>query len=110
MVQVERADITSPCARNALTSYLAETDAPLRTGDLDGPQHVAFVMAVHDGHAVGCGALERDDHGAVVVRHLWVRRAWRGRGLARRVVEALQEIAAHEAPGAFRPAGGVLAS
>ncbi len=108
--RVQRADITSPCARNALTSYLAETDAPLRTGTLDGSQHVAFVLAVHDGHAVACGALERDDHGTVVIRHLWVRRTWRGRGLARRVVDALHDIAAHEAPDAAQPAGAVLAS
>lgn len=108
--RVQRADITSPCARNALTSYLAETDAPLHVGALDGPQHVAFVLAVHDGHAVACGALEQDDHGTVVIRHLWVRRTWRGRGLARRVVAALQDVATQEVPGDVRPAEAILAS
>lgn len=60
-----------------------------------------FCVARHDGAAVGCGALRRMD-GYAEVKRMYVRPPWRGRGLARRILQVLEDEGARQAVGILR--------
>ncbi|MFI7597333.1 GNAT family N-acetyltransferase [Actinoplanes sp. NPDC049681] len=78
---------------------LAEAD-----GGQDGvvyPMHddVSYLVAVVDGRAVACGAWQALEPGVAELKRMYVRPAFRGRGIARQLVVALEE----EALAAGRP-------
>ncbi|MEV4643002.1 GNAT family N-acetyltransferase [Actinoplanes sp. NPDC049548] len=78
---------------------LAEAD-----GGADGvvyPMHddVSYLVGVVDGRAVACGAWQALEPGVAELKRMYVRPAYRGRGLARQLVVALEE----EALAAGRP-------
>jgi putative acetyltransferase len=54
-----------------------------------------FLIGRIDGVAVTCGALRPMEDGAVEVKRMYVRDSYRGRGLGRTILSALEEIAAH---------------
>jgi GNAT superfamily N-acetyltransferase len=52
-----------------------------------------YLVAVLDGRAVACGALQRLDPVTAEVKRMYVRPAFRGRGIARQILAALEELA-----------------
>lgn len=76
------------------TLYGSEGD----TGDFD-PADVmvprsAFVVARVDGNAVGCGAIRpMEDHRTAEVKRMYIRPAFRGKGISRRVLMVLEQQA-----------------
>ncbi|MEV4707090.1 GNAT family N-acetyltransferase [Actinoplanes sp. NPDC049316] len=78
---------------------LAEAD-----GGQDGQvylthEDVAYLVVVVDGRAVACGAWQALEPGVAELKRMYVRPAYRGRGIARQLVVALEE----EALAADRP-------
>lgn len=51
-----------------------------------------FLVAVVDGHAVGCGAIQPLDRSTGELRRMFVRADHRGRGVARALLAALEEL------------------
>ncbi|MFC7532086.1 GNAT family N-acetyltransferase [Actinoplanes sp. GCM10030250] len=54
---------------------------------------VAYLVGVVQGRAVACGAWQALDGGVAEVRRMYVRPAFRGRGLARQMIVAVEEEA-----------------
>jgi GNAT superfamily N-acetyltransferase len=52
-----------------------------------------YLVVVLDGRAVGCGALQRLDERVAELKRMYVLPALRGRGISRRIVAALEELA-----------------
>ncbi len=52
-----------------------------------------FLMARMEGVVAGCGALKRLDSGIAEIKRMWTAPGMRGRGVARRVLQALETIA-----------------
>jgi putative acetyltransferase len=59
----------------------------------------AYLVAVVDGRAVGCGSWQASDEGVAELTRMYVRPAFRGRGIARQMIVAIEE----EALAAGRP-------
>lgn len=57
------------------------------------PPRGVFLLAEVDGMAVGCGALRPLAENTGEVKRVWINPAWRGRGLSRRLMEALEQEA-----------------
>ncbi|MFB6552601.1 GNAT family N-acetyltransferase [Streptomyces sp. NPDC056405] len=94
---------TTPDARACLDAYAADLDARFPEGfdpsDLVGPEEVsgdagAFFVAYEEGRPVGCGALRRTAPGVGEIKHVWVHPGARRLGLARRLLDALEDEAA----------------
>ena len=67
-------------------------------GGLDGQVTVVhtaihYLAAVVGGRAVGCGGLQALDAGTGELKRMYVRPAYRGRGIARQLLVALEELA-----------------
>ncbi|MEU4221632.1 GNAT family N-acetyltransferase [Actinoplanes sp. NPDC026623] len=67
-------------------------------GGLDGvvyPSHddVAYLVVVVGGRAVACGAWQALEPGVAELKRMYVRPAFRGRGIARQLIVALEEEA-----------------
>ncbi|MBQ1090203.1 MarR family transcriptional regulator [Streptomyces sp. B93] len=101
-ITVTVVDGASPDARACLDGYAAEIDERFPEGfdpsDLVGPEEVsgeagAFLVAYEEGAPVGCGALRRLSPGVGEIRHVWVTRAARRLGLARRILGGLEREA-----------------
>lgn len=105
-------DPASERARAALAAYFAELDARFPGGFEPGiqdpddyrPPRGRFVLALSDGEVVACGALQRlagqetadptGDTATAEVKRMWVHPAWRGWGLAGRMLRHLEGLAA----------------
>ncbi|MFF4052559.1 GNAT family N-acetyltransferase [Streptomyces chartreusis] len=104
-IAVTLVDGAAPDARACLDGYAADIDERFPEGfdkdDLVAPQEVsgdagAFFVAYEEDRPVGCGALRRLEPGVGEIRHVWVHPAARRLGLARRLLDALeQEAVAH---------------
>ncbi|MEU7905142.1 GNAT family N-acetyltransferase [Actinoplanes sp. NPDC049118] len=73
-------------------------------GGLDGVVYLphddaAYLVVVLDGRAVACGAWQALEPGVAELKRMYVRPAFRGRGIARQLIVALEE----EALAADRP-------
>jgi len=64
----------------------------LRPEDLADP-HLTFLVASMDGQAIGCGALRLLAPGVGEVKRMFVRPEFRGRGIARHILFALESTA-----------------
>lgn len=64
------------------------------------PEHIAWLAAREGGRVVGCGAAARKEDGAWGISAVFVLPEYRGSGLGRRILAALEECAA--AQGACR--------
>lgn len=72
-------------ARREMTRYPLERFLPENGGE--------FLLLVSDGAAVAGGAYMRDEHGDAEVKRMWTRDDLRRRGLARRVLDELEQEA-----------------
>jgi DNA-binding MarR family transcriptional regulator/ribosomal protein S18 acetylase RimI-like enzyme len=101
-ITVERVDGASPDALACLDAYAADLDARFPEGydksTLVGPEEVsgdagAFLVAYEERRPVGCGALRRLAPGVGEIRHVWVHPEARRLGLARRLLDGLEQQA-----------------
>ena len=105
-ITVALVDPADPRAERCVLAYAAELDRRFDTGfdpaqsravafDEVRPPAGRFLLAMHDGAAVGCVGLKLHD-GWGEIKRMWVDPAIRGRGLGRRLlaeVEAAAEAA-----------------
>jgi ribosomal protein S18 acetylase RimI-like enzyme len=102
-VRIEPADPASVDARSALRRYLAEVAARIpggktgpdeagAVGDYRPPDGVFLLVSVGD-TVVGCGAVRRLEPGVGEVKRMWIDPDTRGRGLGRRLLDALEDAA-----------------
>jgi GNAT superfamily N-acetyltransferase len=56
-------------------------------------QRIEFVVGVIDGEVVACGALQDLEAGVGEVKRMYVKPAYRGRGLSRQILKAVEDLA-----------------
>lgn len=56
-------------------------------------EDIRYLGAVLDGRLIACGAIQRLDDEAAEIKRMYVLPEYRGRGVARRVLAALEELA-----------------
>jgi DNA-binding MarR family transcriptional regulator/GNAT superfamily N-acetyltransferase len=101
-VELVEVDPSAPPARHALAEYFAELDSRFPDGFDPGtqhpedylPPHGRFVVALSDGQAVACGAVQSLSDGVAEIKRMWVDSAWRSQGLASRMLGHLEQLAA----------------
>lgn len=95
-------DANSPVATSLIYELNAELNAMYDTEGGTGDFHPddvtvprsAFIIAWVDGEAVGCGAIRpMEDERYTEVKRMYVRPAFRGRGISRRVLVDLEQRA-----------------
>lgn len=100
---LERRSLDDPVVAGMVAEYTAELGtvmpgydpsraAPPALEDFRWPNGT-FVVVLEGSEAVGCGALRRLSETAGELRRMWVRPAWRGRGVGRLLLEALEQVA-----------------
>jgi GNAT superfamily N-acetyltransferase len=98
-VRIERAAWDAPDARELRVALEAELvaryggDAEPGAKPSAGDVLVTLLARAEDGTALGCGALRALDDEAVELKRMWVAPAARGRGVARVLLEALEDEA-----------------
>lgn len=101
-LSVEECDPDSPEVRGCLLAYAAELDTLFPEGfaisDLISAEEIrsnngASVIAKDRGRPAGCGVLHELAPGVAEIRHLWISPGLRGIGLARRLLDALEQLA-----------------
>lgn len=114
-VDITLADPTEPEARTliaALDDYLNGLYTPEDNHLLDPEQlrapNMRFLLARVDGVAAGCGALRLDAAGYAEVKRMFVWPDYRGRGLARSILAALEARAKSEGIGLLKLETGEL--
>lgn len=101
-VTIDEVDPSSPAAARSLSRYYAELGERFDGGfdavasavtpeELSAPEG-RFVLATVDGEPVGCGGVRFCESYAEIKR-MWVDPSHRGRGIARRILACLEEIA-----------------
>jgi DNA-binding MarR family transcriptional regulator/ribosomal protein S18 acetylase RimI-like enzyme len=102
--RVERLDPADVRARRCVARYFEELDERFEGGfdptasiaavDADlVPPGGAFLAVTVDGEAVACGALKRIDPEVASLKRMWVDPSFRGLGLGRRILAALEDQA-----------------
>ena len=106
-------DPDSPDATSCVQKYFAELDAGFETGfdatlsiaaaaaDLRAPRG-AFLVARLDGRAVGCAAVMQSEAGVGSIKRMWVAPPFRGAGIGRRLLLAIEKEAARLGLGLLR--------
>jgi len=74
------------------TGFDPSRSNPARTEEMIPPAGF-FVVARLDGRPAGCGALKRQSETAGEIKRMWTAPAYRGRGIARGILRALEAIA-----------------
>jgi ribosomal protein S18 acetylase RimI-like enzyme len=94
-VLIEARKPTDPVVRQLATEQQAELAAQEGSGHVPYPlsNGVEFVVGLVDGWPVACGALQHIGPGLGEIKRMYVRPAYRGRGLARLILAALEERA-----------------
>ncbi len=104
-IAIGPADPDDPAARACLAAYAdllaaripgvprAHVPDPDPEAAAYRPPQGAFLLALSDGRAVACVALKTALPGTGEVKRLWVAPAARGHGLARRMMEAIEDSA-----------------
>jgi GNAT superfamily N-acetyltransferase len=98
-VQIEARDALDP---EVTALVVAQQRELAQAGDeVTYPAHddIRYLVVVLDGRAVACGAWQPLEPGVAELKRMYVRPAYRGRGIARQLVVALEE----EALAAGRP-------
>jgi GNAT superfamily N-acetyltransferase len=96
-ITITREAPDGPAARTCLNAYYTELAArfdggfnPGAAGYGGGSAEERFLVAWMDGQPVGCGALVRVDAATAEIKRMWTAPAARGRGIARRLLAALE--------------------
>jgi GNAT superfamily N-acetyltransferase len=100
-IAIRRADPASPEAQACLAAYFAELDRrfpggfePTRSvsADVDEvtPPRGAFLIVELAGVARGCGAVKTLEPGVGEVKRMWLHPDLRGRGMGRKLLDALE--------------------
>ncbi|HEV2310935.1 MAG TPA: GNAT family N-acetyltransferase [Acidimicrobiia bacterium] len=98
-VRVGQDRYDSPVAAPLVRELLAELHDRYGQDDadpdrLDAPQlaapHGTFLVAWLGADAIGCGGLRRADEGIGEIKRMYVRPAWRGHGIGRRLLDAIE--------------------
>jgi GNAT superfamily N-acetyltransferase len=91
---------TRPATDPEIATLVVAQQRELREADggLDGQATVThddirYLAVVVDGRAVACGGLQALADGTGEIKRLYVRPAYRGRGIARQLLTALEELA-----------------
>jgi ribosomal protein S18 acetylase RimI-like enzyme len=103
-VEVTSVSAYGPAARACLDRYFDELAVSFPEGydresdhaaalDDYTPPAGAFLIAQISGHPVGCGALRTFSPGIGEIKRMWVSPAVRGRGVGRKLLEALERAA-----------------
>jgi GNAT superfamily N-acetyltransferase len=111
-VRFEARPIADPEVRALYSDFIAEADGPLGIDlsaeaaagppeDLEPPGGVLLLVRV-DGEAAGLGGVRHLDTGVAEVKSMYVAPAFRGRGISRRLLTELEEIAARHGCTAVR--------
>ncbi|MDO3702018.1 GNAT family N-acetyltransferase [Micromonospora sp. C28SCA-DRY-2] len=89
-----------PATDPEIAALVAAQQRELREADggLDGQATVThddirYLAVVVDGRAVACGGIQALDAGTGELKRMYVRPAYRGRGIARQLLVALEELA-----------------
>jgi DNA-binding MarR family transcriptional regulator/predicted GNAT family acetyltransferase len=107
-VQVDPAD---PAALAAVAAYIGELAERFPGGFDPGPPadpgaftppNGRFFVAASDGDAIACGGVQRIGDGVAEIKRMWVDPAWRGRGIATRLLAHLERTAAADGFGVVR--------
>ncbi len=85
-------DYVAHLAATVASGYDSATDAPPPPGAYEPPMGTFLVM-YDDAEPIGCGAVWEMEPGVAEVKRMWVNPSHHGRGLGRRMLEAL-EVAA----------------
>jgi len=99
--RIDRLDPADPHARRCVARYFEELDhrfedgfdpaASIAADDADlVPPTGAFLAVTVDGDAVACGALKRIEPEVASIKRMWVDPSFRGYGLGRRILVALE--------------------
>jgi GNAT superfamily N-acetyltransferase len=113
VVDIRESDPEHPDAQRCLEAYYRELDERFEdgfdpsAGEAVGPDEMRLprgrlLLACVDGTPVGCGAIIFHPDGTAEVKRLWVDRSSRGLGTGRRLLRALEVIAAERGCGAVR--------
>jgi putative acetyltransferase len=84
-------DIAALCAEQQAELGRRYGDADQRPYPVDPDAY--FMAAVAGSTAVGCGAIQRIDQWTAELKRMYVRPEYRGRGVARRLLSALEALA-----------------
>ena len=72
---------------------LREADGGLEGQATVTHDDIRYLVVVEDGRAVACGGIQALDDGTGELKRMYVRPAYRGRGIARQLLAALEELA-----------------
>jgi putative acetyltransferase len=92
-VQIETRDATDP---ELAALVIAQQRELAESGDevvYPARDDVTYLVAVVDGRVVACGAWQALDADTAELKRMYVRPAYRGRGIARQMIVALEEEA-----------------
>lgn len=94
-VLIEPRESTDPVIRQLTLEQQAEQTALEGTGQVPCRLRAGseFMLGLIDGRAVGCGALQPMSAAVGEVRRMYVRPAYRGQGLSKLILAALEERA-----------------
>ena len=103
-VEITSVSARGPAARECLDRYFDELSARFPEGyDREGdgasqlddfsPPTGAFLIAQIAGKPIGCGALRACSPGIGEIKRMWVSRQFRGQGVGRKLLEALEGAA-----------------
>lgn len=99
---MERADVESPSSSALIAALNAELverypEDGANFFKLDpsevAPGNGAFLLAFLSGEAIGCGAVRRLDEHVAEIKRMYVTPTFRGRGVARAILEQLEQEA-----------------
>jgi DNA-binding MarR family transcriptional regulator/GNAT superfamily N-acetyltransferase len=100
-IRFETVDPTGGDATAAMSMYFAELDARFDDGfdpsaggqgavAMRAPDGAFLLARDAEGALAGCGGLQRHDATTAEVKRMWIAPAWRGAGVGRRLLEALE--------------------
>ena len=103
-IRIEEEPATGAAAQYCLGLYYQELQERFETGfdpaksvlaslDEFAPAHGSFLVMRLEGDPVGCGGLTPLTEDAAYLKRMWIARSVRGRGLAKRLLRALEDEA-----------------